>query len=98
MRTRPQRAALSIGRIDFIKLDVGGNPECDVRIFWPGNNWPVDERQVIISAEVSQHYATRLIHPGRPPLTCYNRDVLLEFNTKNPQTQGIPCTEHTRTP
>jgi hypothetical protein len=44
IRTRPQRAALSVGRIDLVELDVGAHPKCNARTVGPTNDRPVDER------------------------------------------------------
>src|SRR5262249_24359193 len=81
IRTRPQRTALSIRRVDLIKLYVGGDPERDTRTVGPANDRPVDERQIVIAAGFRQHPSNSSprfrMNPGRPPLTCYNSDVSL---------------------
>ena len=52
---RPDRASLSVRRVQFVDLDVRGDPECNARAVWPADRWPIDQRQVCVAAGVPHH-------------------------------------------
>src|SRR5262249_34379816 len=75
--TRPDRAALTIRRIQFVELDVRTHPKCDARAIRPTDPWPIDQREIVVTGRVAHCWLAQNVLRCLSPLTCNVSDVSL---------------------